>query len=228
MPAAAPPSAVRVLVADASALLRAAAARVLEDAGFAVVAQAGDDADLLRKARAHAPDVAVVHDAGLDAVRALRRELPEVGLLLFSRHADEAVARELLGLGSGGFGYLVEGRVCDVTRFTDAVARVAAGGTALDDEVLDLVLRRRPDPRLDALSDRERAVLALLAEGRTNPAIARSMFLSERAVERHVTGIFAKLGLAASARVHRRVLAVIAHWESAGRSGGRAGNEVRA
>jgi DNA-binding NarL/FixJ family response regulator len=224
MPVAAPPSSVRVVIADPSALQRAAATRVLGDAGFTVVAQAGDPAELVRKARGHAAEVVVVHDAA--SARAVRAELPAVGVLLVGDRADEALARELLDAG-GGFGYLVSASV-DVERFTGAVARVAAGATVLDDEVLDLVVRRRPDARLAGLSERERQVLALVAEGRTNPAIARRMYLSERAVERHVTGIFAKLGLAASGGVHRRVLAVLAHWESAGCGRRGAGHELRA
>jgi DNA-binding NarL/FixJ family response regulator len=205
----------RVIVAG-PVLQGAAAARVLGDAGHAVVALAGDADDLVRKAGAHGATVAVVHDVQM--ARALRDALPAVGVLLLADRADVDTARHLLAHGPGGVGHLVCGRV-DVARFTEAVERVAAGGTVLDEEVLERLVRRRPDPRLEALNDRERAVLELIAQGRTNPAIAQRMFLSERAVERHVSGIFTKLGLAASARIHRRVLAALAHRASAGCGG---------
>jgi DNA-binding NarL/FixJ family response regulator len=210
---------VRIVIADDAVLLREGAARLLEDAGFEVVAQAGDAEDLMRKVRAHKPDVAVIDirmppgnvDDGLQAALAIRSELPDVGLLLLSQYVEDRYLSQLLGEGAEGVGYLLKDRVADVDRLSDAVRRVAEGGSVLDPEVVAQMLgRRERDEPLDELTPREREVLGLMAEGRTNRAIAEELMVSERAVERHVTAIFGKLGLPATAEDHRRVLAVLA------------------
>ena len=194
--------------------------RLLEDAGFEVVGEAGDGEDLLRKVRAHRPDVAVVDirmpprhvDEGLQAARVIRAELPEVGVLMLSQYVEERYVSELLEHGAEGVGYLLKDRVAEVDRFTDAIRQVAGGGSVLDPEVVAHMLgRRAADRPLDALTAREREVLGLMAEGRTNRGISETLFLSERAVERHVTAIFGKLCLCAGDRDHRRVLAVLAY-----------------
>jgi DNA-binding NarL/FixJ family response regulator len=211
---------VRVVVADDSVLLREGIVRLLEDAGMEVVGQAGDAEDLVRKVRAHKPDVAVIDvrmpptntDDGLRAAQEIRAELPEVALLVLSQYVEETYAVELLEAGSEGVGYLLKDRVAEVDRFIDAVRRVADGGSALDPEVVSGLLgRRRSEDPLAELTPREREVLELMAEGRTNQAIADELVVSERAIEKHVTSIFSKLGLATSATDHRRVLAVLAY-----------------
>ncbi len=206
------------MIAEDHALLRAGLARLLEDAGHEVVAQAADAEDLLRKVRAHRPDVAVTDirmppghsDEGLRAALAIRRELPGTGVLVLSQYVDEAYAFELLSGSTEGVGYLLKDRIADVDTLLDGVRRVAAGGSALDPEVVAHLLgRRRRDDPLTTLTPREREVLALMAEGRSNRAIAEALVVTERAVEKHVTSIFAKLGLPATAGDHRRVLAVL-------------------
>jgi DNA-binding NarL/FixJ family response regulator len=210
----------RVLVADDSVLLREGVVRLLEEAGFDVVAQAGDAEDLLRKTRAHKPDVAVVDvrmpptntDDGLRAALEIRSELPQTGVLVLSQYVAEAYALELVSGSAEGVGYLLKDRVADVERFTDSVRRVGEGGSALDPEVVAQLLgRRRRDDPLDELTPREREVLELMAEGRSNHAIAAQLVVTERAVEKHVTSIFSKLGLAPTSEDHRRVLAVLAY-----------------
>ena len=209
----------RVVIGEDSVLLRAGVARLLEDAGMEVVAQAADAEDLMRKVRAHTPDVAVVDirmppgnaDDGLRAAREIRAELPDVGVLVLSQYAEEHYVTQLLQDGAEGVGYLLKERIADVDRFVDSVRRVADGGSALDPEIVALMMGRRDGGRLDALTDREREVLGLMAEGRTNRGIAGELFVSERAVERHVTAIFGKLGLPKGAGDHRRVLAVLAY-----------------
>jgi len=210
----------RVVIAEDSVLLRAAAVRLLRDAGVDVVGEAGDADELVRKVRAHRPDVALVDirmpptqlDEGLRAARAIRAEQPEVGVLLLSQHVEERYASELLEHGAHGIGYLLKDRITDVADFVDAVRRVAGRGSVLDPEVVTAMLcRHRHDRALDALTGRDRDVLAHMAAGATNAAISRRMFLSERAIERHVTTIFDKLGLVASRHAHRRVLAVLAY-----------------
>jgi DNA-binding NarL/FixJ family response regulator len=210
----------RVVIADDAVLLREGAARLLEDAGYAIVAQAGDAGDLLRKVRAHKPDVAIIDvrmppdntDDGLRAALMLRQEFPELGILLLSQYVEERYLAQLLSDGGAGVGYLLKDRVADVERFADAVQRVATGGSVLDPEIVALMLgRRRTEGPLDAFTEREREVLGLMAEGLTNQAIAARLFVSERAVERHVTKIFSKLDLPATAHDHRRVLAVVAY-----------------
>jgi DNA-binding NarL/FixJ family response regulator len=213
----------RVVVADDSVLLREGVARLLQEAGFEVVAQAGDAEDLLRKVGAHKPDVAIVDvrmpptqtDEGLRAAAEIRRSRPGTGVLVLSQVVEAGSALELFADGAGGLGYLLKDRVADLDRFTDAVRRVAEGGSALDPEVVSLLLgrRRREDP-LGALTPREREVLELMAEGRSNHAIAEQLVVTERAVEKHVTSIFGKLGLAPAAEDHRRVLAVLRYLEA--------------
>jgi DNA-binding NarL/FixJ family response regulator len=215
---------VRIVIAEDSALLRAGIVRLLEDAGLEVVAQAGDAEDLLRKVRAHRPDVAVTDirmppshtDEGLRAALTIRGELPETGVLVLSQYVDEAYAFELLSGSTEGVGYLLKDRVADVDALLEGVRRVAAGGSALDPEVVTHLLgRHRRDDPLQALTAREREVIALMAEGRSNRAIAEAMVVTERAVEKHVTSIFGKLGLPASSADHRRVLAVLAYLRDA-------------
>ena len=206
----------RVVIADDAVLLREGAARLLEDAGFEVVGQAGDAEDLLRKVRAHKPDVAIVDvrmppdntDDGLRAALEIRGELPDVGILLLSQYVEDRYIGELLASGTEGIGYLLKDRVAEVDRFTDAVRRVGERGSVLDPEVVAQMVGRRQEP-LSELTERERQVLALMAEGYSNRAIAGTIYVSERAVERHVTSIFSKLRLEATGQEHRRVLAVL-------------------
>jgi DNA-binding NarL/FixJ family response regulator len=210
---------VRVLIAEDQVLLRSGIARLLQDAGIEVVAEAGDAEDALRKARAHRPDVAIVDvqmppdntDDGLRAAIAMRQELPGMGVLVLSQHLEEAYALDLVGDDATGVGYLLKQRVTDVDAFVEAVRRVAAGGSALDPEVVARMVgrRRRVDP-LEALTPRERDVLALMAEGKSNRGIAEALVVTPAAVEKHATAIFGKLGLGGDPGEHRRVLAVLA------------------
>jgi DNA-binding NarL/FixJ family response regulator len=209
---------VRVVVADDSVLLREGIVRILSDSGFDVVGQAGDAEDLVRKVAAHKPDLAIVDvrmpptntDDGLRAAQKIRAEHPGCGVLVLSQYIEEGYALELLSENAEGVGYLLKDRVADVERFTESVRRVGEGGSALDPEVVAQLLgrRRREDP-LEELSPREREVLELMAEGRSNHAIADAMVVTERAVEKHVTSIFGKLKLPPTAEDHRRVLAVL-------------------
>jgi DNA-binding NarL/FixJ family response regulator len=216
---------VRVVVAEDSALLRSGLVRLLTDAGFEVVAEAGDAEDLLRKVRAHRPDVALTDirmppgftDEGLRAALAIRAELPGTAVLVLSQYVDEDYAMQLLSDDTEGMGYLLKDRVADVDALADAIRRVAAGGSALDPEVVAHLLgRRRRDDPLAALTPREREVLGQMAEGRTNIGIATDLVITERAVEKHVTAILAKLDLPGGASDHRRVLAVLRFLSSAG------------
>ena len=208
----------RVVVADDSTLLREGVVRLLEEAGIEVAGQAADAEELMRKVRAHRPDVAIVDvrmppthtDEGLRAAREIRAELPEVAVLVLSQYVEVAYARELLAESAEGVGYLLKDRVADVATLTDAVHRVGSGGSVLDPEVVSQMLgRQRRDDPLAALTPREREVLGLMAEGRSNAAIAAELVVTDRAVEKHVTGIFAKLELTSSSEDHRRVLAVL-------------------
>ena len=210
----------RVVVADDSVLLREGVVRFLEEAGLEVVGQAGDAEDLKRKVFAHRPDLAIVDvrmppdhtDDGLRAALEIRRQQPETAVLVLSQYVEEAYALELVGDSQGGVGYLLKDRVADVDRFVDSVRRVAEGGSALDPEVVAKLLgRRRRDDPLHDITPREREVLELMAEGRSNAAIAGQMVVTERAVEKHVTNIFAKLDLTTKPDSHRRVLAVLAY-----------------
>jgi len=211
---------VRALVADDSVLLREGIVRLLEGAGFEVVAQAGDAEDLMRKALAHRPDVAVVDirmpptrtDDGLRAAIEIRRRLPETGVLVLSQYVEEGYALELVAESAERTGYLLKDRVADVEGFIGSVRRVGDGGSALDPEVVaHLMGRRRHDDPLDELTPREGEVLALMAEGRSNHAIADRLVVTDRAVEKHVTSIFAKLRLDPAPEDHRRVLAVLTY-----------------
>jgi DNA-binding NarL/FixJ family response regulator len=214
---------VRVVVGEDSVLLREGIVRVLGEAGFDVVAQAGDAEDLLRKVSAHKPDVAVVDirmpptetDDGLRAAIEIRRRLPDTGVVVLSQYLEEGYALDLVADSVEGTGYLLKERVGDVERFADSVRRVGEGGSALDPEVvLQMLGRRRRDDGLASLTERDREVLALMAEGRSNQAIARRLVVTERAVERHVTSIFDKLGLMPARDDHRRVLAVLTFLRS--------------
>jgi DNA-binding NarL/FixJ family response regulator len=210
----------RVVIGEDDVLMREGIARLLAEAGFDVVSQAGDAEAFLRKALAHKPDVAVVDiqmppgnaDDGLRAAIELRRALPETGVLVLSQYYEEDYALDLIGDSAEGVGYLLKERVGDVDAFRDAVARVASGGSALDPEVVGRMLgRRRHEGPLDELSPRERDVLGHLAEGRSNHGIAESLVVTTAAVEKHITSIFQKLGLDASPTEHRRVLAALTY-----------------
>jgi DNA-binding NarL/FixJ family response regulator len=213
----------RVIVADDSVLLREGVTRLLENAGHEVVGQAADREELMRKARAHKPDVAIIDirmppthtDEGLQAARTIRQELPSTGVVVLSAYIEEAYALELLGDNPAGVGYLLKDRVWDGDRFAEAVQRVADGGSALDPEVVSHMLGRRRVPApLEELTPRERDVLGLMAEGRSNQAIADALVISGRAVEKHVASIFTKLHLPPAPEDHRRVLAVLAFLRS--------------
>jgi DNA-binding NarL/FixJ family response regulator/class 3 adenylate cyclase len=214
---------VRVVLSDDSVLLREGIARLLEDAGFEVVAQSGTADDLLRHVGMHKPDVALVDirmpptqtDEGLRAAQEIRERWPKTGVLVLSQYVEPAYAMELLGENAEGVGYLLKDRVSDVDEFAAAVRRVAEGGSALDPAVVSqLVGRRRRDDPLEDLTPREREVLELMAEGRSNQAIAERLVITLRAVEKHVTSIFGKLRLPATAEDHRRVLAVLTYLRS--------------
>jgi DNA-binding NarL/FixJ family response regulator len=208
----------RVVIAEDQVLLRAGLARLLADAGIEVVGEAGDAPDLLRKVNAHHPDVAIVDvqmppdrtDDGLRAAIAIRRDHPDVGVLVLSQFSDERYALDLIGDDATGVGYLLKDRVADLDAFADAVRRVAGGGSALDPEIVALMVgRRRKDDPLEALTPRERDVLALMAQGKSNAGIAEALHVTLAAVEKHVTRIFTKLHLGHEPSEHRRVLAVL-------------------
>ena len=209
----------RVVIADDSVLLREGIVRLLQDAGMEIVGQAGDAEDLLRKVAAHRPDVALVDvrmppdhtDEGLRAALEIRERFPDCGVLVLSQVIETGSALELLAGGGTGIGYLLKDRVGDIERFTDAVRRVAEGGSALDPDVVATLLGRgRSGEAFAVLTPREREVLVLMAEGRSNRAVAAALVVSERAVEKHVTSIFSKLDLPPAEGDHRRVLAVLA------------------
>jgi DNA-binding NarL/FixJ family response regulator len=217
----------RIVIAEDAAVVRAGLAEILADRGHEVAAAVGNAEDLLAAIDEHQPDVAVVDvrmppsftDEGLRAAITIRRGHPKIGVLVFSQYIETRYAADLLGAAAGGggagVGYLLKDRVADVGEFVEALGRVAAGGTALDPEVVTQLLgaSRRTDG-LGSLTPRERDVLALMAEGRSNGAIAATLVVSERAVEKHVGNIFLKLGLAPSDADHRRVLAVLRYLES--------------
>jgi DNA-binding NarL/FixJ family response regulator len=212
----------RAVIAEDSLLLREGLSRLLTEAGIEIVGQAGDGEELVRKTRAHRPDVVVTDirmpptqtDEGVRAAKVIRSELPGTGVLVLSQYVEEQYVMELLGESAEGVGYLLKDRIADVERFTEAVKRVADGGSALDPEVVSHMLgrRRREDP-LAELTPREREVLELMAEGRSNTGIAERMVVTERAVEKHVTSIFQKLGLPQATDDHRRVLAVLTYLQ---------------
>ena len=208
-----------MVIGEDDVLLREGIARLLSDAGFEVAARTGDAEDFLRKALAHRPDVALVDvqmppghgDDGLRAAVELRRMRPETGVLVLSQYYEPHYALDLIGQRAEGVGYLLKERVGDVDAFTDAVTRVAAGGSALDPEIVGRMLGRREGGPLDSLSPREREVLAAMAEGMSNRGIAGQLVISEAAVEKHVTGIFHKLELGPTPTEHRRVRAVLTY-----------------
>jgi DNA-binding NarL/FixJ family response regulator len=214
------PAPARIVIGEDDVLLREGIARLLTEAGFEVVAQVGDAVDLVRKALAHRPDVTVADiqmppghgDDGLRAALELRGRLPKMGVLVLSQYYEEQYALDLIGDSAEGVGYLLKERVGDVDAFTDAVGRVASGGSALDPEVVGRMLgRRRRKGPLAELTPRERDVLGLLAEGKSNTGIAEALVVTNAAVEKHVTTIFQKLGLEAGPTQHRRVLAALAY-----------------
>jgi DNA-binding NarL/FixJ family response regulator len=214
----------RVVIGEDDVLLREGIARILGEAGFEVVAQAGDAQDLLRKALAHHADVAIVDvkmppgrsDDGLRAAVELRRQRPDTGVLVLSQYCEERYAVDLIGDRAEGVGYLLKERVGDVDAFIDAVGRVASGGSALDPEVVSRMLGRRSQQSpLAELTPRELEVLAAMAEGKSNAGIAAELFVTDAAVEKHVTSIFQKLGLGPTLTEHRRVLAVLTYVRNA-------------
>jgi len=215
--------ALKVVIADDSVLLREGVVRLLSEAGFDVVAQSGNAEDLLRHVAMHKPHVAVVDirmppthtDEGLRAAAEIRERFPGTGVLVLSQYVESGYAMELLSESAEGVGYLLKDRVSDVEQFASGVRRVAEGGSVLDPDVVSQLLgRRRRDDPLERLTPREREVLGLMAEGRSNQAIADQLFVTLRAVEKHVTSIFTKLNLPASTADHRRVLAVLAALQS--------------
>lgn len=214
----------RVVIAEDNVLLREGIARLLDEAGFAVVGTANDGESLLRAVEEHQPDVCVVDvrmpptftDEGIRAALVIRNQWPSVAVLVLSQYVEERYAVDLLAGETSGVGYLLKDRVADVAEFVEGLRRVGSGGTALDSEVVGQLLARsrRSDP-LKSLTPREREVLRLMAEGRSNTAIAASMVVTEGAVEKHVSSIFSKLGLSPGAEQdHRRVLAVLRFLES--------------
>jgi DNA-binding NarL/FixJ family response regulator len=209
----------RAVIAEDSILLREGIASLLGEAGFEIVGLSSTAEDLLLKVRSYNPDVAIVDirmppthtDEGLGAAKTIREQHPEVGVLVLSQYVEPTYAMELIADDAEGVGYLLKDRVSDVGEFVGAVRRVADGGSALDPSIVtQLVGRRRSDDPVSTLTPREREVLELMAEGRSNQAIAQRLVVTERAVEKHVTSIFGKLDLPAAAADHRRVLAVLA------------------
>jgi len=214
---------VRVVIAEDLALLRDGLTRLLQAFDFEVVGAVDNGPALLPALMSHHPDVAVIDvrlpptftDEGLQAAVAARAELPGLPILVLSQHVEQLYARELLTDGAGGVGYLLKDRISNVGQFVDAVRRVAAGGTVMDPEVVaQLLARRRRDDPLAELTPREREVLASMAEGRSNAAIAARLFVTEKAISKHINNIFSKLGLPPSEDDNRRVLAVLAYLNS--------------
>jgi DNA-binding NarL/FixJ family response regulator len=208
----------RLVLAEDSVLLREGLLRVLEEVGFEVVAVAGDGGSALELVGKHRPDVAVLDirmppthtDEGLRAAYEIRLQYPEVGILVLSQYVETSYAARLMAEGAEGVGYLLKDRVADVAELADALRRIASGGCVVDPQVVSRLLgRKRPASGLDRLSERERAVLSLMAEGRSNHSISQRLFMSEKTVESHVRTIFTKLDLVPSGDDHRRVLAVV-------------------
>jgi DNA-binding NarL/FixJ family response regulator len=213
----------RVVIAEDSVLLREGVVKLLQDADFDVVAQTGTADDLMLKVRSYSPDVAIVDirmppthtDEGLRAAQEIREKDPDVGVLVLSQYVEPTYAMELLAESAEGVGYLLKDRISDIGEFAAAVRRVGEGGSALDPAIVSqLVGRRRRDDPIDSLTPREREVLGLMAEGRSNQGIAERLVVTERAVEKHVTSIFGKLRLPQAPEDHRRVLAVLAFLRS--------------
>src|SRR3954471_22039126 len=217
----------RVVIGEDQALFRAGLARLLADAGFDVVAEAADATELLRKVGAHRPEIVVTDvrmppentDDGLRAAREIRTRYPGTPVVVLSQYVVERAAVELIGDDAAGVGYLLKDRVRDLDAFTEAIHRVAAGGSALDPEVVSRMLGREQDP-LRPLTSREREVLALMAEGRSNQGIGEALYVTDHAVEKHVTSIMRKLDIATGPGEHRRVLAVLAYLERTRRPSG--------
>jgi DNA-binding NarL/FixJ family response regulator len=216
---------VRVVIAEDLAVLRDGLGRLLRDNGFEVVAAVDERHALVHSVMREKPDVAIVdirlpptfRDEGLRAAVELRERAPETGILVFSQYVEQTYATELLADGRGGVGYLLKDRVFDVSEFVDAVRRVAQGGTALDPEVVaQLFSRRRHGSRIDLLTERELEVLGLLAEGKSNAAVAETLVLTVGTVEKHIANIFSKLALSTSGNENRRVLAVLAYLQQEG------------
>jgi DNA-binding NarL/FixJ family response regulator len=213
---------VRVVIGEDQALFREGLVRLLTESGFEVVAQAGDATELLHQVAVHLPDVVLTDvrmppdhtDDGLRAAQEIRARFAGTAVLVLSQYVVERAALELIGDSPAGVGYLLKDRVRDLDAFTDAIQRVAAGGSALDPEVVGRLLGGRPDP-LAVLTERERDVLTLMAEGRSNQGIAQRLVVTDHAVEKHVNGILRKLGIAADPGEHRRVLAVLAFLRTA-------------
>jgi DNA-binding NarL/FixJ family response regulator len=216
----------RVVIGEDSVLLREGLTRLLDSGGFTVVAVAGDAEQTLREVSSHQPDLVIIDvrmppsftDEGLRAALVIRRQWPEVAVLVLSQYVEERYAAELLAGHTSKVGYLLKDRVADVGDFLDALRRVAAGGTALDPEVVSQILLRRRDATLERLTRREEEVLAWMAEGRSNSAIAAALFVSESAVGKHVNSIFTKLDLPPADTDHRRVLAVLRYLSERPRS----------
>jgi DNA-binding NarL/FixJ family response regulator len=213
----------RVVIAEDSVLMREGIASLLEGAGFEIVGKSSTADDLLLKVRSYKPHVAIVDirmppnhtDEGLVAAKEIREQHPEVGVLVLSQYVEPSYAMELIADDADGVGYLLKDRIPDVDEFRSSVRRVAEGGSALDPAIVtQLVGRRRSDDPVETLTPREREVLELMAEGRSNQSIAQKLVVTERAVEKHVTSIFGKLRLPATAEDHRRVLAVLAFLRS--------------
>lgn len=213
----------RVVIAEDSALIREGLARLITDSGGVVVAKVGDGPSFVEAVREHRPDVSVVdvrmpptqRDEGLRAAIEARRVVPGTPILVLSQYVERQYATELLADRGGGVGYLLKDRVADVREFMEALRRVAAGGTALDPEVVaQLMITRQAHDRLRELTPREREVLAAMAEGRTNAGIADALGVTEGATEKHISNIFGKLGLTDAEHAHRRVLAVLAYLEA--------------
>jgi DNA-binding NarL/FixJ family response regulator len=208
----------RIVIGEDQPLVREGIVRVLEEGGYEVVGTAGDATDLIRKARAHKPDVVITDiqmppdstDDGIRAAKTLRQEMPDVGVLVLSQFLEARYALDLVGDNAAGVGYLLKNRVGDLNIFLDAVRRVAAGGSALDPEVVQRMIgKQRHDSPLDDLTPREREVLSLMAQGRSNSGIAEELVVTVSAIERHVSSIFSKLDLHGAPEDHRRVLAVL-------------------
>ena len=213
----------RVIVADDAVLVREGVARLLDEAGFDVVGQSATAEELLAQVRRHPPNAVIVDirmpptqtDEGLRAALEIRARDPDVGVLVLLQHADVGLAMRLLADSAEGVGYLLKERVSDLEEFAEAIRRVAHRGTALEPTIVSQLLgRRRDDDRLERITDRDREVLELMAEGRSNHGIAERLGISERAVQKHVTSIFEKLGLPGGCENHRRVLAVLAFLRS--------------
>ena len=215
----------RIVICEDSALLREGLVRVLEDAGHTVVAALADASRLDETADQTSPDLCILDvrlpptwtDEGIRAALALRSRHPALALLVLSQYVEERYAADLIAASAGSLGYLLKDRVADVSDFLEAVDRIAGGATVLDPEVVaQLLSRRARDTRMQRLTDREASVLALIAEGRSNQAIARTLHVSEGSVEKHITAVFQKLGLEPDESGNRRVLAALAHIEHGG------------